>query len=120
MSDEKLRRSRLIASLLGPMIVAVTVSEALNLGIWETSVPQIVYLNGMILFAAGLAVVRFHNVWRRAWVVTITLAGWALLLAGLFRLFFPYAPQAEVSPVTYAFVAGLCMVGLFLTVKGYR
>lgn len=118
--EKKQVNSKFIASLLGPTVVAVTVSEAINLRIWDTSLPQVVYLNGMILFSAGLGVVRFHNRWRPDWTVTITIFGWIVMLAGLFRLFFPNAEQAEATPVTYLFVAALGLLGLFWCFKGYR
>ncbi len=118
--NEKPQRSKLIASLLGPMLIVVSISEGLNLHIWDTSIPQIVYLNGMILFAVGLVVVRFHNIWRRTWIVTITIIGWLILLAGLFRMFFPNAQQAEATPITYAFIALICLIGVFLSYKAYR
>ncbi|MEO0564500.1 MAG: hypothetical protein AAF125_20515 [Chloroflexota bacterium] len=118
--NEKPQPSKLIASLLGPVFVAVTISETINLSIWETSLPPVVYLNGMVFFAVGVAILRFHNLWRRNWTITITLFGWILVLAGLFRLFFPTAQQADASPVTYVFIAGLCLMGLFWSYKGYR
>ena len=114
------QRSKQIAAVLGPTLIAVSVSEALNLSIWETSLPQVVYLNGMIFFMGGIAIVRFHNRWRPAWTVPITLVGWALVGSGLFRLFFPNATQASASPATYAFIGGLGLVGLFLSFKAYR
>lgn len=119
-THEELQRSKLIASLLGPLLVAVTVSEAINLHIWKTNIPQVVYLNGMLLFTAGLVVVRFHNLWRRNWVVVITLVGWALLFAGLLRLFFPAAQQADDTPLTYPLIVSLCLLGCFLSAKAYR
>lgn len=118
--DNKLQHSKLIASLLGPVLVAVTVTEAINLRIWETSIPQVVFLNGMIFFVIGLAVVRFHNLWRRSWVVAITIAGWMLLLAGLFRMVFPNTQQLNEGLATYMFIAGLTVFGLFLSFKAYR
>lgn len=119
MTDNLHETSKVIASLLGPVLVAVTVSEAINLDIWAVSLAPVVYLNGLIFFAAGLAIVRFHNLWQRSWRVMVTIAGWLLLLAGLFRLFFPTAPQADPTPATYVLIGVLFLLGLFLTVKGY-
>ncbi len=119
MNDPDQKHSKNIASLLGPVLIAVTLSEAINLHIWADSFPQVTYLNGMILFSVGLAVVRFHNRWLPAWTVTITILGWLMLVAGLFRLFFPGAEQAGGSPATYVFIGGLCLLGLFLTLKAY-
>ncbi len=118
--DNNLQRSKLIASLLGPVLTASTLTEAINLHIYTTRTPQVTFLNGMILFVLGLAVVRFHNLWRRSWVIIITIMGWMILLSGLFRMLFPDAQQASISPVTYAVIIGLSLVGLFMTFKAYR
>lgn len=120
MVDARQRRSKQIASVLGPTLMVMSISEAINFDIWETSLPQVVYLNGVILFSTGVAVVRFHHRWRSDWTATITLSGWVMLVAGLFRLLFPSAKQGEKSLVTYAFMAGLCLFGLFLSFKAYR
>lgn len=118
--DNNLQRSKLVASLLGPMLAASTITEAINLHIYATRIPQVTFLNGMILFAMGLAIVRFHNLWQRSWVVIITIMGWMILLSGLLRMLFPDAQQASINPVTYAVIIGLSLVGLFLTFKAYR
>lgn len=120
MEDQTDLLSRKIASVLGPVLSVVNVSEALNLGIWAVSVPQVTYLNGMILFAGGLAIVRFHSRWRRDWTVCVTVTGWLMLVAGLFRLFFPTAPQAGASALTFVFIGVLFLLGLVMTIKGYR
>jgi len=57
---------RHMAGLAGPTLMAVTASEALNLDIWSGVSPALVYLNGVLLFVAGLAIVRTHNVWVEA------------------------------------------------------
>jgi len=48
---------------LGPTLVAIGVTEAMNLSVFAGNVPAVVYLNGTILFVAGLAVVSAHNRW---------------------------------------------------------
>jgi uncharacterized membrane protein YhaH (DUF805 family) len=120
MIDAKRNTSKLIASMLGPVLIAVSISEAINLSIWETSLPTVVYLNGTIFFAVGVAILRFHNRWRFNWTVTITIYAWIMVLAGLFRLFFPTAQQAGASPATYTLIATICLMGLFWSFKGYR
>jgi len=70
------------------------------MGIYEGQTPPVVYLNGTILFVAGLALVRAHNAWRRDWTVMLTLSGWVALVVGLCRMFFPTAPQAGQGAAT--------------------
>ena len=120
MDDTPSARSKLIASLLGPVLMAVSGSEALHLDIWSQGLPQLVYLNGLILFALGLAIIRVHNRWHLAWPLAITIIGWMMLAAGLFRMFFPRAEQADATPLTYAFVSLIFLLGAFLTLKAYR
>ena len=117
MNDDQ--RSRHIGSVLGPTLLVVTISEWINFGIWSENLPPVTYLNGMMLFAAGMAIVRFHSRWRPAWVVSITIVGWLMLAGGLYRLFFPTAPQADPTAATCAFVALLGILGAIMTFKSY-
>lgn len=108
-----------IAAVLGPTLVVVTISELANYQIWASVSPTVVYLNGMLLFVAGMVVVRNHNVWRLGWPLLVTLSGWALLAGGLFRLFLPQAPQAPPGLATEVWVLTLTLLGVVLTGFGY-
>lgn len=46
--------------------MALTISEALNLHIWRVNIVPVTYLNGLLLFVAGLSIVRAHNRWTGA------------------------------------------------------
>ena len=110
--------SRRLAGLIGPTLVVLGASEAKNYRIWRTNSAPVVYLNGLLLFVAGLSIVRAHNLWTRSWTVTVTLVGWFAILLGLLRMFAPEAQQANQNApasITAASVVGA--VGLFLTVK---
>lgn len=120
MQDQDLKRSKNIASVLGPVLLAVSVSEALNFEIWATFDARLTYLNGMILFAAGVAIVRFHHRFRPLWTATITVTGLLVMIGGLIRLFFPAMDQASPGPGAYAFIGLLFAFGLVMTVKAYR
>ena len=111
--------STLIASLIGPVLMAVTTTETLNLKIWQKVEPSLVHLNGLILFAAGLAILRFHPGWSADWRSLVTLSGWMLLAAGLYRMLRPAAPQMGQGPATYVLTGLLWGLGLLLTIKGY-
>ncbi|WP_374470552.1 hypothetical protein [Phenylobacterium sp.] len=108
-------RSRFIARVLGPVLFVVAVTEAKNLDVFHAVPPAHVFLNGMMLFAAGLGLIVAHGGWTRDWRSLVTLCGWALLLAGLFRLWAPAAPQAGPGPATYG---GLALLGLLGAVIG--
>ena len=112
--------SKLIAAILGPTLAAIATSEGLNLRIWSSPEPQVVYLNGVLLLVAGFVIVRTHNLWCRRWPVLITVVGWLAVGAGLYRMFLPEAPQAQESPETFGLLAVLASVGLALTFLGWR
>ena len=111
--------SKHIAQLIGPTLIAITLSEALNLEIWAVNLAAVTYLNGCILFAVGLSIVRVHNRWTFAWPVVVTLVGWGAILGGLVRMFAPQAHQGGKNTVKYAVIILLLSIGIFLTIKGY-
>src|SRR5215831_14161693 len=45
--------------------MALTASEALNYHIWDTQFPAVTYLNGLFIFAAGVAILRKEHRWIR-------------------------------------------------------
>ena len=108
-----------IASILGPVLMIVTLSEYLNLKIWKNVDPTVVSLNGLILLISGLVIVRFHNYWSLNWTLVITILGWLIFLAGVFRSFAPSAKQAQENTLTKIFVIILFLTGGFLTFKSY-
>jgi hypothetical protein len=115
-----------LAGLLGPTLIAITVTEWLNVDVFVAAAgPSFgphVYLNGTLLFVAGLAIVRAHNLWVRRWPLLITLIGWFALLAGLGRMAFPMAAQAAAgSPIVlYGSLVVLFTIGLVLSFKAYK
>jgi len=113
--------SKQIAGLLGPSIIAVTTSETVNIHIWAGNTAAGVHFNGMVLFVAGLAIIRAHNLWVRGWPVLVTLAGWLLMFLGLFRMFFPEL-QLEAAKHASAVIVEIMPIlaaGIFLTFKAY-
>lgn len=113
--------SKNIAGLLGPSIVAVTISETLNIHIWAGNTAAGVHFNGAVLFVTGLAIARAHNLWVRGWPVLVTLAGWFLVLLGLFRMFFPELQLEGAKHTSAVSVEAMFLlaVGVFLTYKAY-
>jgi hypothetical protein len=111
--------SRQLAGLIGPTLVALAATEAFNMDIFAQQIAPVVYLNGLILFVAGLALVRAHNRWSWNWPTLVTLTGWVLLLGGLYRMMAPGGPQAPAGIGTYAVLTGIMAAGLFLSLRGY-
>ena len=91
--------------------------------LYDTLTPAVAYLSGIVLFVAGLSIVRLHNRWTWSWIVLLTLTGWIALCAGAFRMTFPALHAANAdntgTGATVALIAG-ALIGLFLTFKGYR
>ena len=112
--------SKQLAGLIGPTMLVLAVTEAMNLNIFSNPLASVVYLNGAILFVAGLAIVRAHNLWTWRWSLTITLTGWFCLSVGVWRMAVPDAPQMAESVLTYVLLAAFGALGTFLSFKAYR
>jgi hypothetical protein len=86
----------------------------------------LLFLLGIIIVAAGLAMVLAHNIWSGgALPITITILGWLALLKGLFFLFLtPAAADFYLVTLHYAqyfyFYASFTLVlGAYLTCSGF-
>jgi len=108
-----------IAAILGPALVIVTVSEVINLKIWDNVHPAVVYLNGLVLLIGGLVIVTTHNDWSLDFSVLVTVTGWLLVLAGAFRMFFPIAQQPAAGLGTYIVISLLFSLGVALTALAF-
>lgn len=116
-------KSRQVAGWVGPVLIVLAASEALNLRIWATGSAPLTYQAGLLWFVGGLGVVRVHNRWQAGWPLVITLVGWFFLLGGLFRVFLPEAQQGnENTPAlgVYLLDALLVAAGSLLTWKALR
>ncbi|WP_419914335.1 hypothetical protein [Hoeflea sp.] len=114
-----MNHSQRFAAVLGPALVVATTSETINLHIWETIDPTVVYLDGLFLLIAGLVVTTNHNRWQLDAGLLVTVTGCMLVLAGAYRMYFPTAPQLDPDPATYLFIAVLCMLGLALSLFAF-
>jgi len=118
--------SKQIAGLVGPTLVATLISEfpLVQPHLYDSQIPPVVYLSGVLMFVAGLAVVRVHNRWTRDWTVLLTLTGWFLLFLGLLRMFgagqYNQAAAGTRSMIFMALEGILLVVALVLTYQGYR
>ena len=117
--------SKQVGGLVGPTLVAMLLAEfpLVQPNLYDTQIPPVIYLSGVLMFVAGLAVVRAHNVWVRNWTVLITLSGWFLLALGLVRMFaasqYRQATHGA-SSMTFMVLEGiLLVVALVITFKAY-
>ncbi|MEM9502738.1 MAG: hypothetical protein AAGA01_02135 [Cyanobacteria bacterium P01_E01_bin.43] len=117
--------TKLIAGLLGPTLMVTIASEfpLVQPHLYEQQIPPVVYLSGVIMFVAGLAIVRWHNRWQRDWTVVVTLCGWFLLTLGLFRMFAAGLYQqvsGDASSLFFMITEGILFtIGLLITWKAY-
>lgn len=118
--------SKQIAALVGPTLVAMLVSEfpLVQPHLYDSQIPPVVYLSGVLFFVGGLAIVRAHNHWVRNWTVLVTLTGWFCLVLGLVRMFaasqYRQAAASTSSAVFMALEGVLLLVAIVLTYHGYR
>ena len=117
--------SKRIASLVGPTIVAMLISEfpLVQPHLYDAQIPPVVYLSGVLMFVAGLAIVRAHNHWTRDWTVLVTMTGWFFLVLGLFRMFAAGLSErvpANTNTTVFIVLEGILLVmGLVMTFKAY-
>lgn len=124
--------SKTIAGLIGPTLVAIAAGMLLNIGSFPTLAeqvsrdPALIFVSGILLFVAGLAIVRAHNRWTKEWPVLVTILGWLAILSGLTRMLFPTGLAAiagGIGQTTGAIIPGaivLLGLGAFLSFKAYR
>lgn len=116
-----MKNSKQLAGMIGPTLIALTITEVLNSHIWLTvSAPQ-TYLAGSLWFVAGLSIIRSHNYWTIGWPVLITLIGWFGILGGLSRMVFtePVQQGSQNNSVALGLQIVLFAIGLVLTFKAY-
>ncbi len=123
--ETPLANSKQIGGLVGPTLVAVLISESplVQPNLYSGQTPPVIYLSGVLVFVAGMAVVRAHNVWVRNWTVLITVSGWLFLALGLVRMFaasqYLQATQGASSTTFLLLEACLLIVALIITFKAY-
>jgi uncharacterized membrane protein HdeD (DUF308 family) len=123
--------SKLIAGLMGPTFVAMAAAMLLNLNSMPklteeiSHEPMLILVSGVLLFIAGLAIVRVHNRWAAEWSTVVTVLGWLAILSGLVRMLFPIQLETivpgvgERSDVIGPALVVFLLLGLFLTYKAY-
>jgi hypothetical protein len=123
--------SKNIAALIGPSLIAIAIAMLFNLGSFPAMLeqvsrdPALIFLSGILLFVAGLAILRAHNVWAGGWPVLVTALGALAVLGGLGRMFFPVrlaVVAAQIGQhrgvIVVAAIVYLALGG-FLSVKAY-
>lgn len=116
-------KSKSIAKIIGPTLVVMIFSEMRiwNPTLYDTQIVPLIYLNGVLLFIAGLAIVKSHNIWTLNWQIILTIVGYLGIVVGLFRMLFPQVQKGnfENNNSIFSIEVFLILVGLFLTYKAY-
>ena len=127
-----MKTSKTIAGLIGPTLVAIAASMLLNIGSFPALAeqvsrdPALIFVSGILLFVAGLAIVRVHNRWTNGWPVLVTVLGWLAVFSGLARMLFPTGLAAIAGGfgqnIGAIMAAAIVLLGLgaFLSFKAYR
>jgi hypothetical protein len=119
-----LKKSKSIAGIVGPTLVVMVFSEMRfwNPTLYNTQTEPLIYLNGVLLFVAGLAIVKSHHIWIYGWQTLLTMVGYLALIVGLFRMFFPHIQKAKFDNNNSILIVEIILifVGIFLTFKAYR
>jgi uncharacterized membrane protein YesL len=86
-----------LARLIGPVMLVIGLAVFANQrGFRDMSEEflasrALIFLSGLLIMPAGLAIVLTHNVWTADWRVVITIFGWLCTIGGAIRLFEPPA-----------------------------
>ena len=88
-----LANARLIAGFAGPVALAIGLAILVNRSLLPRLADEIsrdialIFVSGVLLLVAGIAIVRVHNVWQAEWPVLVTVIGWLCIAGGLARMF---------------------------------
>ncbi len=116
-------KSKSIAKIVGPTLIVMIFSEMKiwNPTLYDTQIVPLIYLNGVLLFIAGLAIVKTHNIWTFNWQIIVTIVGYLGIVVGLFRMLFPQVQKGKFENNNSILLIELLLIliGLFLTFKAY-
>ena len=88
-----------LAKLIGPIFLAVGIGIFINGGVYRAMAEEflrsraLIYLSGLLIMTAGIALALTHNVWVRDWRVVITILGWLAVIGGAIRIVAPQGTE---------------------------
>ncbi|MBN4077287.1 hypothetical protein JYT19_00080 [Sulfobacillus acidophilus] len=86
--------SIVLARFLGIFMTVIGLALLLNRAQFKKIIDAVIHNAGLQFMAAlmpiliGSAIVATHNVWSNNWTIIITILGWMMILAGIFRSWF--------------------------------
>jgi hypothetical protein len=123
--------TRYLSRLLGLFLLVTAVSEWTQPGLLTVVAPAMVdqpallWVSGVLTFAAGLAIVLGHNVWGDPAAVVVSLLGWMMTIKGAGLMLIPSAGWAALlGAMHYPSHFGVytiipAMAGAYLTYAGF-
>jgi hypothetical protein len=123
--------TRYLSRLLGVFLLVTAVSEWTQPGLLTVVAPAMVdqpgllWVSGMLTFAAGLAIVLGHNVWGDPSAAVVSLLGWMMTIKGAGLLLVPAAGwTAMLAAIHYPSHSSVYTIipalsGAYLTYAGF-
>ena len=124
--------SKFIAKILGVVYLACGLGFMVSGQHWRQifkgfSEPSVsTFLFSLALIVAGMAIVKYHNIWENSWKAWVTLYGWICLVKGTLFLIFPNFPSSfihllDAAPDGYFFGAGVVniLIGFMFAYFGF-
>lgn len=124
-------RTRMFARVLGPFVAAVAIIVAVRAPDMATLLAQFTasavwpWVTGSFILLGGISIVAFHQYWRGAAEVIVSVLGWLLVVRGVALLAFPsaFASMADRmigwSGTLMAVYIVMAVIGFYLTFVGW-
>lgn len=125
-------RTRMFARVLGPFFTIVMVLAMVRAADMKQVLSEFTagdvwpYVTGTFILAGGIGIVAFHQIWRGAAAIIVSVLGWLLVIRGILLMAFPgvFASLADrMVGATAAWVTAfvvMTLVGLYLTYVGWK
>ena len=125
-------RTRMFARVLGPFFAIIAIVVTFRAPDMRQLLDQFTasevwpWVTGVFILMGGIAIVAFHQYWRGAPAIIVSVLGWLLVVRGILLIAFPdvFASLADrmigavgVWKVVYVVMA---LIGLYLTYVGWR
>jgi hypothetical protein len=123
MPEVIMERSIYLATLIGPVFAAIGVGVLINGAVYRIIIaegvqsPILIYLSGLMVMPAGIALVLAHNVWKSDWRVILTILGWLCAIGGAARIICPQLAMI-VGASLYSHPVAPLIVGIAVLVLG--
>jgi hypothetical protein len=119
-----MQQSIYLARLMGPVFAAIGIGLLLNGDIFRLIIvegvhsPILIYITGIMIMPAGIAIVLAHNVWIGDWRLIITIFGWLSAIGGAIRVIYPQLAM-NVGASIYSHAVAPLIAGIAMLILGF-